>query len=40
MKSMSLEKEYVKVNTSFYPYANKIKQEIRDIERSMFFHDR
>lgn len=38
-KSMSLKKEYMKFNTSFYPSAKKVKKDIPKDERIKFFHD-
>jgi len=37
--NMSLEKEYMQVNTSFHPSTKQAKQYIHDVETSMFFHD-
>ena len=36
-KSMSLEREHMKVNTSFYPSAKKVKEYIHEVETSKFF---
>ncbi|KAK6786305.1 hypothetical protein RDI58_014830 [Solanum bulbocastanum] len=37
--NISLEKEYMQVNTSFHPSTKQAKQYIHDVERSIFFHD-
>jgi len=39
-KSMALEKGYMQVNASSHPSIKQVKQNIQEVETSMFFHDR